>query len=109
MEKNVTRFIQRCRTCHIAKSHSKNLGLYTTLPVAKAHWEGADMDFMLGLPRSSKNKDSIMVVVDRFSKMVYFFLIPRHLMLLLLIYTLKRLLNSMASQRQSLMIGIPSS
>lgn len=66
MEKDISRHIDRCRICHIAKSYGQNTGLYTPLSVPNSPWEEVSMDFVVGLPKMQRNKDSVMVVVDRF-------------------------------------------
>ncbi|GKC05622.1 RNA-directed DNA polymerase [Tanacetum coccineum] len=65
MERDVNRLLKRCRTCPIAKPHSSNAGLYTPLSVPVALWEDVSLDFVLGLPRTQRAKDSVMVVVDQ--------------------------------------------
>nr|GEU69428.1 reverse transcriptase domain-containing protein [Tanacetum cinerariifolium] len=72
MERDVNKLLERCRTCYIAKTHSSNAGLYTPLSVHVAPREEASFDFVLGLPRTQRAKDYVMVVVDRFSKIAYF-------------------------------------
>ncbi|KAI4372857.1 hypothetical protein MLD38_011041 [Melastoma candidum] len=72
MEKQVRGLIARCATCQQAKSRVQPQGLYTPLPVPERPWDHVSMDFVLGLPRTQRRKDSIMVVVDRFSKMAHF-------------------------------------
>jgi hypothetical protein len=59
---DVVCLVRSCKIFQIAKSHVKNTGLYTPLPVPKAPWEDISLDFILGLPRTQRNKDSIIVV-----------------------------------------------
>ena len=47
-------------------------GLYTPLPIPKEPWVNISMNFILGLPKLRKGRDSIFVIVDRFSEMTHF-------------------------------------
>ncbi|GKE36282.1 transposon ty3-I gag-pol polyprotein [Tanacetum coccineum] len=77
MERDVEHYVRRCLPCHQAKSHSSPHGLYMPLPVPVAPWEDISLDFVIGLPRTQRQKDSIMVANLYFKEIVRVHGIPR--------------------------------
>ena len=82
MQVDIRMFLECCIICQKAKGRSSNVGLYTPLPTPTKPWDSINMDFVTGFPRSKSGFDSIFVVVDRFSKMSYFYLVKKFMMLL---------------------------
>jgi hypothetical protein len=72
MRRDMERYVSRCTTCNKAKSRLNPHGLYMPLSVPSVPWEDISMDIVLGLPRTKRGRDSVFVVVDRFSKMAHF-------------------------------------
>ena len=73
MKKEVVEFVARCLDCQQVNAKCKHLaGLLQPIPILEWKWEVISMDFLTGLPRTSKQHGSIMVVIDRLSKVAHF-------------------------------------
>ena len=74
MTRDIKRYVRGCPLCHINKvGNQKPSGLLQPLPVPTARWTDIAMDFITGLPPAlDSGLDSILVLVDRFSKMAHF-------------------------------------
>ena len=72
--KQVTEYCKSCDICQRTKApRHRPYGELTSLPVATKPWKEISMDFVTGLPPSKCKGvvcDAILVVVDRFTKMV---------------------------------------
>jgi transposase InsO family protein len=67
LKQDVENFVNQCQPCQQAKSERTNpAGLLQPLPIPTGAWQDNTMDF-IGLPKSV-GFNSILVIVDRFSK-----------------------------------------
>ena len=65
-------YVRQCQVCQQAKhEHLKTPGKLQPLPIPEAPWQDITLDFVEGLPKS-EGFDSILVVVDRFTKLAHF-------------------------------------
>jgi hypothetical protein len=76
MKKDVADYIARCMECQKVKSEHRHLvGFLQPLPIPDKKWEVITMDFITGLPKTNKQHDSIMVVVEKLTKATHFVLV----------------------------------
>ena len=73
MKRDVAQFAYACLTCQKSKvEHQKPVGLMQPLEVPEWKWDSISMDFVTGLPNTSRGHDSIWVIVDRLTKSAHF-------------------------------------
>jgi hypothetical protein len=73
MKVDIAKYVSECDTCsRIKASHLKTAGTLQPLPIPSWKWDDISMDFIVGLPLTSRNHDSIWVVVDRLTKTGHF-------------------------------------
>jgi len=73
MNKEVVDYTTKCLECQKLKDEHKHLASFLQpFPIPEQKWEVVTMDFITKLPRTTKTRDSIMVVVDKLTKATHF-------------------------------------
>ena len=76
MKRDIGDFASHCLACQQVKAeHQRPAGLLQQIEIPAWKWERITMDFMTGLPCSSRDFDSIWVIVDRMTKLAHFLLV----------------------------------
>lgn len=73
LKADVLEYVKQCDVCQHAKGERTHPpGLLQPLPIPQGAWQDLTMDFIEGLPKS-EGCDTILVVVDRYTKYAHFF------------------------------------
>jgi hypothetical protein len=59
----------------VKAKHRHPLGLLQPLPIPEKKWEVITIEFITKIPKTTRQHDSIMVVVDKLTKDSHFFLV----------------------------------
>jgi hypothetical protein len=77
MKREIAKYVSECDTCQrIKASHLKIADTLQPLPIPSWKWEDISMDFIVGLPNTSRHHNSIWVTMDRLTKITHF--LPVH-------------------------------
>ena len=97
MKRDMVDFVSKRLVCQQVKvEHQRPTGLHQSLEVPEWKWEQIAMDFVMGLPKTSKGSDAIWVTVDRLTKSEHFYCLRQLMGLLnMLNYTLMKLFGCM--------------
>jgi hypothetical protein len=73
MKRENAKYVSECDTCQRVKAnHLRPAGNLQPLSIPEWKWENICMDFIMGLPRTSRDYNSIWVIVDRLTKSTHF-------------------------------------
>ncbi|XP_049365267.1 uncharacterized protein LOC125830089 [Solanum verrucosum] len=73
VKKDIAEFVAKCPNCQQVKvEHQRSGGLSQDIAILTWKWEDVNMDFIVGLPRTRQQRDSIWVIVDQMSKSAHF-------------------------------------
>jgi hypothetical protein len=77
MKADIVIYVAKCLECQQVKAeHSHPTGLLQPHVVPESKWEVISMDFIVGLPLTTRRHDSIFILVDALTKSAHF--IPVH-------------------------------
>ena len=72
----VRKYVWAYEVCQRVKTNPSLLTMLQPLPIPDECWESVSMDFVFGFPADSHMNTGILVLFDRFSKMVHLVAVP---------------------------------
>jgi hypothetical protein len=73
MKREIAKYMSECDTFQrIQASHLKATIALQPLPMPSWKWEDISMDLIVGLPNTSRHRDSIWVIVENLTKIAHF-------------------------------------
>jgi hypothetical protein len=76
MKREIVKYVSECDTCRRVKAdHLRPVGNLQPLSIPEWKWKNICMDFIVGLPRTSRGYNSIWVIMDRLIKSAHFKLV----------------------------------
>ena len=72
MSGHVREFVENCPVCQMEKSdHTLSKGKLQSTQIPESKWSEISIDFITDLLMSSRNRDSVLVIVDKATRMVH--------------------------------------